>query len=155
MQKKIAVFPGSFDPITLGHESIVLRIMPLFDEIIVAIGNNNEKNYTFPLEKRLRWIKDVFADYPKVKVDSYSGLTAEYCKKVGAKYLVRGLRGGADFEYENTIGQANRRIYEDLETVFLLTEPEYMCISSTVVRDVARNGGDLSKFIPTKIDITK
>lgn len=152
--KKIGVFPGSFDPLTLGHQSIVLRALPLFDEIYIAVGNNAEKRSTFPLEKRIKWIKDVFAEYSQIKVASYEGLTADFCKEVGASFIIRGLRGGSDFEYENMIGHANKRLHPELETIFLLTESELVGISSGVVRDIFKNGGDVSNFIPKEIDLT-
>ena len=114
--KRIAVFPGSFDPITLGHRSIVLRALPMFDEIYVAVGINMEKRSTFDLQDRINWCEAVFADYPNVKVESYEGLTADFCKKVGANTIIRGLRCGSDFEYENMIGHANKRLHPELES---------------------------------------
>lgn len=151
--KRIAVFPGSFDPITLGHRSIVLRALPMFDIIYVAVGVNMEKRTTFSLENRIQWCKDVFADYPNVMVESYDGLTADFCKKVGARFIIRGLRSGSDFEYENMIGHANKRLHPELETVFLLTESELVGVSSSVVRDIYNNGGDTSKFLPDEVDL--
>ena len=151
--KRIAVFPGSFDPITLGHRSIVLRALPMFDIIYVAVGVNMEKRSTFPLENRIKWCKDVFADYPNVIVESYDGLTADFCKKVGARFIIRGLRSGSDFEYENMICHANKRLHPELETVFLLTESELVGVSSSVVRDIYKNGGDTSKFVPGEVDL--
>ena len=112
--KRIAVFPGSFDPITLGHRSIVLRALPMFDIIYVAVGVNMEKRSTFPLENRIKWAKEVFADYPNVIVESYDGLTADFCTKVGARFIIRGLRSGSDFEYENMICHANKRLHPRL-----------------------------------------
>ena len=117
-----AVFSGSFDPITKGHEDIVLKALPLFDEVIVAIGINNVKKCAFPLERRLQWIKDTFADYPKVKVTHYEGLTVDFCKDNGADFIIRGLRGSADLEYETTIAEANKKINPEIETIFLLTD---------------------------------
>lgn len=154
MSKKIAVFPGSFDPITQGHESLVLRALPLFDEIIVAIGNNALKTYYYPIEKRRKWIDVVFADYPKIRSDIYEGLTVDYCKENGANYILRGLRTSADFEFERGIGQVNKKLFPDLETVFLLATPEHTPISSSIIRDIVRNGGDASQFIPTAVDLT-
>lgn len=151
--KRIAVFPGSFDPITLGHRSIVLRALPMFDELYVAVGINSEKHSTFPLESRIQWIKEVFKDYPQVKVESYEGLTADFCKKVHAKFIVRGLRCGSDFEYENMIGHANKRLHPELETVFLLTESALVGVSSSVARDIYKNGGDVSKFVPKEVKL--
>ena len=151
--KKTAIFPGSFDPITVGHESIIRRSIPLFDEIIVAIGINSTKDYQFPLEKREAWIKQVFANEPKINVISYSGLTIDLCKKVNAKYILRGLRTSADFEFELGIAQMNKAMMSDLETIFILTTPEFSAINSTIVRDIIRNGGDASAFVPKGINL--
>lgn len=150
---KIAVFPGSFDPITKGHESIVKRASPLFDEIIIAIGKNTNKKEFFSLEKRINWIDEVFEDFPHIRVDQYSGLTVDYCKKVGATYILRGLRTSADFEFERSIGQTNKKIYPKIETIFLLTTPEHTAINSTVVREILSYGGDVSQFIPDSINL--
>ena len=152
--KRIAVFPGSFDPITLGHTSIVNRALPLFDEIIVAIGNNSQKKYMFDLNQRERWIKECFASEPKVKVELYSGLTVEFCEKRNAKFILRGLRNQQDFEYERSIAQMNRKLNDEIETVFLFTESEYAAINSTIVRDIVRNGGDVNQFLPKEISIS-
>jgi pantetheine-phosphate adenylyltransferase len=146
--ERIAVFPGSFDPITKGHESIILRAIPLFDRIIIAIGENAEKKSFFPLERRMAWIKDVFAAKPSVSVYSYKGLTVDFCKKMNAGFLLRGLRTSADFEFERSIGQINKNLNPDIETVFLLTTPEYTALNSSIVRDILRNGGDPSQFVP-------
>jgi pantetheine-phosphate adenylyltransferase len=145
---KRAVFPGSFDPITKGHENIIRRALPLFDEIIVAIGLNIEKKGYFRLEDRELWIRTVFADCPEIKVKSYSGLTVDFCREVEASYILRGLRTSADFEFERTVGQVNKKLYPAIETVFLLTTPEYTSVNSSIVRDVHKNGGDVSLFIP-------
>lgn len=150
---KRAVFPGSFDPITRGHENIILRAMPLFDEIIVAVGMNIEKKGFFSLENRLEWIRRVFAGYPGISVRSYSGLTVDFCKEVDAHYILRGLRTSADFEFERTVGQVNKKLNPDLDTVFLLTTPEYTSINSSIVRDVYKNGGNVSLFIPDGIEL--
>jgi pantetheine-phosphate adenylyltransferase len=146
--ERIAVFPGSFDPITKGHESIILRAIPLFDRIIVAIGENSEKKSYFPLERRMNWIKTVFAHDPSVSVYSYKGLTVDFCKEMNAGFLLRGLRTSADFEFERSIGQINKNLNPDIETVFLLTTPEYTALNSSIVRDILRNGGDPSQFVP-------
>ncbi|HLN96101.1 MAG TPA: pantetheine-phosphate adenylyltransferase, partial [Flavobacterium sp.] len=138
-----AVFPGSFDPITLGHYDIIKRSLPLFDEIIVAIGVNADKKYMFPLEERQRFIEQAFADEPSVKVVTYSGLTIDFCKEVKAKFILRGLRNPADFEFEKAIAHTNRKLSK-IETVFLLTAANTSYISSSIVRDVIRNGGDFS-----------
>ncbi len=152
--KKIAVFPGSFDPVTLGHYSLVQRALPLFDELIVAIGQNAHKNYYFPLEKRLDWLRLVFEPFPKVKVDFYEGLTIEYCRKRGAAYILRGLRTSADFEFERGIGQVNRMLDPNIETVFILTSPELTPVTSSIIRDVFRSGGDVSSFLPPGLELT-
>jgi pantetheine-phosphate adenylyltransferase len=146
--KKIAVCPGSFDPITKGHESIIKRALPLFDEIIIAIGINVEKKGFFPLENRLEWIKHVFKNEPRIKVFSYEGLTVDFCRKVNAKYLLRGLRTSSDFEFERSIAHINKQLYPDIETVFLLTQPEFMSLNSSIVREIVRYNGDASQFVP-------
>ena len=148
MNTRIALFPGSFDPFTAGHESVVRRAMPLFDKIIIAIGYNINKSGYFPLDKRIQWIKDVFEGEDKVEVTSYSKLTIDYCKDVKAQFILRGLRTSSDFEYERAIGQTNRMLEEGIETVFLLTEAKHTFITSTIVRDVIRYGGDASPFLP-------
>ncbi len=150
---KIAVFPGSFDPITLGHESIIRRAMPLFDHIIVAIGSNADKTGYFTLEKRLDWIKSVFQDCPSISVESYQGLTVDFCRDKNAKYLIRGLRTSADFEFERGVGQVNNRLAPAIETVFLLTQPEHVMITSSIVREVHKYGGDVRQFVPAGINI--
>ncbi len=151
--ENIALFPGSFDPFTIGHESVVRRALPLFDKIIVAVGYNSAKSGFFPLEKRINWIKEIFKDEKKIDVQSYEGLTADFCKKVSAKYLLRGLRTAADFEYERAIAQMNNMLDHEIETVFLLTRPEHSPISSTIVREVIRHGGDASQFVPKQINL--
>lgn len=149
---KIAVFPGSFDPITTGHVDLVKRALPLFDKIVVAVGVNTQKKYLFPLETRLGWLGKVFADEPKVEVDSFENLTAHYCQKIGARYLLRGLRNASDFDYEKTISQLNDIVGDGLETIFLISRPEYSHISSTIVREIIKGGGDASPFIPSVIE---
>ena len=131
--KKIAVFPGSFDPFTVGHKSIVDRALNMFDEIIIAIGYNSEKSGFFPLEKRVEWIKQTFKDNRKIKVITYQGLTVDFCKKNNANYILRGLRTSEDFEYERAIAQMNKKMLLNTETVFLLTSPEHTPISSTIL----------------------
>jgi pantetheine-phosphate adenylyltransferase len=153
MKTRVALFPGSFDPFTVGHESVVRRAMPLFDKIIIAIGFNINKSGYFPLEKRMQWIRDVFEGEEKIEVASYSKLTIDFCKEKGAPYILRGLRTSADFEYERAIGQTNRLLEKGIETVFLLTEAKHTFITSTIVRDVIRYGGDASAFLPNKIKI--
>lgn len=153
--KKIGIFPGSFDPFTIGHEAIVRRGLPLLDELIIAIGYNSAKKGYFSLEKRKQWIEDIFADEPKIIIDTYEGLTVNYCQKKNANYILRGLRTAADFEYERAIAQMNRMLVNGIETVFLLTFPEHSPISSTIVREIHRHGGDVSQFVPKgmKLDL--
>ena len=147
---KKAVFPGSFDPITLGHEDIITRAIPLFDEIIVAIGINDDKKYMFSLEQRKKFIEDCFKEYKNVKVVTYKGLTVDFCKKNDVDYIVRGLRNPADFEFEKAIAHTNRDL-APIETVFLLTAAKTSYISSSIVRDVLRNGGDVSSLVPSSV----
>lgn len=151
--ERIAVFPGSFDPFTTGHESIVKRVLPLFDKVIVAIGVNSHKQYYFSLEKRKLWIEQTFKNYPQVQIDNFSGLTIDYCHKVGAKYIVRGLRTTTDLEFEKAIAQMNKSMADDIETLFILPTPELSAINSTIIRDIVRNGGDASRFVPNGVDL--
>jgi pantetheine-phosphate adenylyltransferase len=145
---RIAVFPGSFDPITKGHEDIVKRALPLFDEVIIAIGTNSSKRYMYSLERRLEMIRFVFRNDPKVRVDTYNGMTVDFCREVKADFLLRGLRTAADFEFERGIAHANSILLPGLDTVFLLSLQEYSAINSTIVRDIVANGGDASAFVP-------
>ncbi len=147
---KKAIFPGSFDPITNGHEDIIKRGVSLFDEVIVAIGVNSEKKYMFSLEERKRFIEETFKDEPKVRVITYTGLTIDLCKKEKAEFILRGLRNPADFEFEKAIAHTNRMMSK-IETVFLLTAARTSFISSSIVRDVLRNGGDVSKLVPEAV----
>ena len=151
--KKTALFPGSFDPFTVGHESVVRRSIPLFDEIVVAIGYNSEKSGFFPLEKRAEWIRKTFADEPKISVATYTGLTVDFCKQLNIRYILRGLRTAADFEYERAIAQMNHAMHSEIETFFILTEPEHSAISSSIVREIVRYGGDVSRFIPQSFQL--
>ena len=151
--KKIAVFPGSFDPITRGHESIVKRAIPLFDEIIVSIGVNPEKKYLFSLEKRLAWIKTVFKDIPNIRVEKYNGLTVDFCKTMNAGFILRGLRATTDFEFERSIAQMNKQLYPEIETIFFLALSENIAINSSIVRNIYEGGGNISQFIPEGIDL--
>lgn len=153
--KKTAVFPGSFDPFTKGHENVISRSLDLFDEIVVAIGSHSQKTTHFSLEIRLNMIRDLYAGEPKIRVDHYSGLTIDYARKIGARYLLRGLRTSADFEYERAIAQVNRKMNPEVETVFLLTAPELTPVNSTIVREILRHGGDVSMFLPEGIDLSK
>ncbi|SNR60941.1 pantetheine-phosphate adenylyltransferase [Lutibacter flavus] len=145
-----AIFPGSFDPITLGHVDIVNRALPLFDEIIIAIGINADKKYMFSLEERVNFIKETYKHEPKIKVLTYTGLTTDFCEKIDVDFILRGLRNPADFEFEKAIAQTNRKLTK-IETVFLLTSADTAFISSSIVRDVYRHGGDISKFVPKSV----
>jgi pantetheine-phosphate adenylyltransferase len=151
--KKIAVFPGSFDPFTVGHEGIVLRALGLFDEIIIAVGANALKKSYYPLSVRKEMITKVFQNEPRISVDHYEGLTVDFCRKNGANFLLRGLRTAADFEFERAIAQVNRALTPEVESVFLLTIPEHTPINSTIVRDIIRSGGDASRFVPSAINL--
>ena len=151
MTEKIAVFPGSFDPFTIGPEEIVNRGLSIFDQIIVAVGVNAVKVEFLNIDTRIELIRKVFKDEPRVKVVSYSGLTVDFCKQIGANFIIRGLRTAADFEYERAIGQINKAMFSDIETVFLLTSPKHTFISSTIVRDIFVNGGDVTNFLPSNI----
>ena len=147
---KRAIFPGSFDPITLGHYDIIQRGISLFDELIIAIGENADKTYMFDLEQRMRFIKEAFQDEPRIKVQKYSGLTVDFCREVKADFILRGLRNPADFEFEKAIAHTNRKLSE-IETVFLLTSSGKSYISSSIVRDVIRNGGDYTALVPETV----
>ena len=153
--EKIAVFPGTFDPFTVGHEALVKRALSLFDKVIIAVGTNLSKKTLFTIEQRLAMVNEVFANEPRVEVKSYQGLTVEFCQSIGAKFLLRGLRTAADFEYERAIGQVNKAMNPDIDTVFLLTSPEHTPVNSTIVRDILINNGDASKFLPKSINIKK
>ena len=150
---KKAVFPGSFDPITKGHEALVIRGLELFDEITISIGTNSNKNYMFSLAQRITFIEQTFKNFPNVKVESYEGLTTEYCKSKGAKFMLRGLRTSADFEFERAIGQINSEMSPELETVFLITSAELSAISSSIIRDILKNKGNADKFLPQNLNI--
>ena len=147
-----AIFPGSFDPITLGHEDIIRRGIPLFDEIVIAIGVNAEKKYMFSLEERKRFIEETFKNEPKISIVIYEGLTIELCQKINANFILRGLRNPADFEFEKAIAHTNRRMSK-IETVFLLTAAGTSYISSSIVRDVIRNNGDYTKLVPNNVRV--
>jgi len=147
---KRAIFPGSFDPITMGHVDIIRRSLPLFDELIIAIGVNSTKKYMFSLGQRKAFIEATFADEPKIKVDTYEGLTVDYCEEIEANFILRGLRNPADFEFEKTITQVNRRL-SNIETVFLLTSAETSFISSSTVREVIHFKGDYSSMVPSAV----
>ena len=152
MAKRIALFPGSFDPFTKGHEDIVLRGLQLFDEIIIAIGYNTQKSTRyFEINSMVDYIQTTFRQYPNIKISKFSELTAEFARKNGARFLLRGLRNTTDFEYENSISQVNRKLYQEMESVFLITTPQLAWISSSIIREVHRYGGDVSEFLPYKL----
>jgi len=146
--KRIAVYPGTFDPVTKGHEALVLKALPLFDEIIIAVGHNSNKKTYFTIEKRIEWLKQVFAQHPQVIVDTYDNLTVNYCKQKNAKFILRGLRSSTDFEFERNIAQANNALSPDIETIFIVSSPGLSAINSSIVRDIHKHGGDVSQFIP-------
>ena len=149
----IAVFPGSFSPITIGHQSIIDRALPLFDKIIIAIGINSEKKQYFSIEERIKWIEDTYPNNSKIKVQFYKGLTVDFCKKKGANFILRGIRDSDDFKFEKNISQINRDLDINIETIFFVSHAELSHISSSLVRDIINNGGDVSKFIPKGIKI--
>ena len=150
---KIAVFPGSFSPFSLGHKAVVDSALPLFDKVIIAVGNNPEKNQYFSIKKRLKWINDVYKNMPNISVERYEGLTVDFCKTVNANFIVRGLRDSQDFKFEKNIAQMNKKLNAEIETIFIITPPELSHISSTILRDIIKNGGDISTFIPKEISI--
>lgn len=152
--QRICLFPGTFDPVTLGHIDIVARALPLFDKIIIGIGRNATKTTMFTEEQRLGWIKEIFKNEPKVEGMVYQGLTINICKEIGAKFMLRGIRYVSDFEYEKVIADMNRSLAADIETIFLTCLPQYTSVASTLVRDVIRNGGDASSFIPDVVSKT-
>jgi pantetheine-phosphate adenylyltransferase len=149
--KKIAIFPGSFDPFTKGHEDIVLRGLKIFDEIVIAIGYNSNKKRYFEIERMIKFIEQAFEGENRVSVLTYSELTSGLARRLNANYLLRGLRNTTDFEYENSISQVNRYLFDDLETVFLITSPQYAPISSSIIREVHKYGGDVHDFLPYKL----
>ena len=150
---KIAIFPGSFDPFTKGHQSVVIRALPLFDQIIISIGNNSSKSSFLSLDERVDLIRQVFANEPKIQVEWFEGLTVEYCRRKKAGYMLRGIRTAADFEYERAVAQMNKAMLPEVESVFLLTTPELTPVNSTIVREILRYGGDASQFLPEGMDI--
>lgn len=145
---RICLFPGTFDPLTLGHVDIINRALPLFDKIVVGIGMNTSKAPMFSAEQRLQWIEEIYIDEERVEGAVYEGLTIDFCTKIGAKFILRGIRYVSDFEYEKTIADANRTLDRSIETVFLTGEPKYTSVASTIVRDIIRNGGNAAPFLP-------
>ncbi|MCS6917970.1 MAG: pantetheine-phosphate adenylyltransferase [Chitinophagales bacterium] len=150
--KRIAVFPGSFDPVTIGHMDILQRALPLFDHIIIGIGINSQKQYLFPLEKRLHWLQVLFQHEPRISIESYTGLTVNFCEQKSAQFILRGIRSSSDFEFEKAVSQANRVLNRRVETVFLLANPSLSIVSSSIVRDIILNGGDAAAFVPEEIE---
>lgn len=150
---RIAVFPGSFDPITIGHVSLIKRAAKIFDKVIIAIGVNTSKNKLFPIEIRISWIEEVFKNNKKVEVMEFDGLTVDFCKNVGAEFIIRGLRNASDFDYEKTIAQLNSELNKDIETVLLISKPKHSHISSTIVREIIRVKGDASMLVPKQVDL--
>ena len=146
--QRICLFPGTFDPVTLGHTDIIYRAKPLFDKIIIGVGKNSIKTPMFSAEQRLQWFEEIFKDEPTIEAFIYEGLTVDFCKKLNAKFILRGIRYVSDFEYEKTIADANRTLDASIETIFLTGEPKYTSVASTIVRDIIRNGGDASPFLP-------
>lgn len=149
--KRICLFPGTFDPITLGHVDIIDRAVSLFDKIIVGVGLNASKVPMFSAEQRVQWINDIYKGEERVEGAVYEGLTVEFCKSIGAKYILRGIRYVSDFEYEKTIADANRTLDKTIETIFLTGEPKYTSVASTIVRDIIRNGGNAKPFLPAEV----
>lgn len=148
---RICLFPGTFDPLTLGHTDIIDRALPLFDKLVIGIGRNSNKKPMFSEQQRLKWIKEIYKNNPKVEVLAYDGLTVSCCQKVGANFILRGIRYVNDFEYEKAIADMNRSIDNNIETVFLTCLPKFTSVASTLVRDVLRNGGDVSAFLPDNV----
>lgn len=155
--QRICLFPGTFDPITLGHTDVIDRSLDLFDEIVVGIGVNSSKMPMFPLEQRMQWIRDIYSHTPKVKVISYEGLTINCCREINARFILRGIRTIGDFEYEKAIADVNRMMESNIETIFLSCTPQYSTLASSLVRDVVRYGGDASQLLPQRVlqDIKK
>ncbi|RAJ88181.1 phosphopantetheine adenylyltransferase [Chitinophaga dinghuensis] len=147
----ICLFPGTFDPITLGHTDVIDRALDLFDKLVIGIGYNSAKQPMFPLEQRMEWIRQHYKNDSRVEVASYQGLTIDFCRKINARFILRGIRGVGDFEYEKAIADVNRTMEPTVETIFLTCTPQYASIASTLVRDIHRHGGDVSPFIPAAV----
>ena len=151
MSQRVCLFPGTFDPVTLGHVDIINRALPLFDKIVVGIGVNSAKNPMFSAAQRMAWFNEIYKDEPKVESTTFEGLTVDFCKTIGAKFILRGIRFVSDFEYEKSIADANRTMDNTIETVFLTGEPKYTSVASTIVRDIIKNGGNASPFLPDAV----
>ena len=150
---KIAIFPGSFSPFSIGHQAVVEKALPLFDKVIISIGINSEKDQYFSIEERIQWIESVYRNNAKIEIKRYEGLTVDFCKKESANFILRGLRDSHDFKFEKNIAQMNKELNPNIETIFIITPPEVSHISSSLIRDIIKNGGDVSKFIPKEINI--
>ena len=150
---RISVFPGSFSPFSIGHQSIVDRALPLFDKIVISIGINSEKPQYFSVDKRMKWIKDVYNNNPKIDVKQYKRLTVDFCKKENANYILRGLRDSRDFKFEKNIAHMNKELNPNIETIFIITSPKISHISSSIIRDIIKNGGNVRKFMPKEINL--
>ncbi|MCX6166683.1 MAG: pantetheine-phosphate adenylyltransferase [Sphingobacteriales bacterium] len=148
---KIALFPGSFDPVTKAHVDILKRSISLFDKVVIGIGINSTKQALLPIEARKKMLEAVFANEPKVEIQTYSGLTVDFCKEIGANYMIRGIRTVSDFEYEKAIAQMNHALVPEIESIFIVSKPGYSSISSSIVRDILRNKGDISQFVPKEV----
>mgnify|MGYP006145473599 CR=1 FL=1 len=150
---KVAVFPGTFSPFTIGHKSVVDRALPLFDKIIIAIGVNSEKSQPFSIKERMQWIQDIYGEISKIETKAYQGLTVDFCKKEGANFIIRGLRNSHDFRFEKDIAQTNKKLSDKVQTIFIITDASISHISSSIIRDIIRNGGDVSQFLPKEINL--
>ncbi len=148
---RICLFPGTFDPVTLGHTDIINRALPLFDKIVIGIGINSSKLPMFSPEQRMQWFQEIYKNESRVEISIYEGLTVNYCKEIGAGFILRGIRFVSDFEYEKTIADANRTLNKNIETVFLTGEPQYTSVASTIVRDILKHGGNASPFLPEAV----
>jgi pantetheine-phosphate adenylyltransferase len=151
MMTRICLFPGTFDPVTLGHVDIINRALPLFDKIVIGIGINPTKAPMFSPEQRMQWFREIYKHESRIEINVYEGLTVSFCKQIGAKFILRGIRFVSDFEYEKTIADANRTLDKNIDTVFLTGEPQYTSVASTIVRDILKHGGDASPFLPEAV----
>ena len=155
MSKKVAIFPGSFDPITIGHQAVINKAAMLFDEVIVAIGINTTKKYMYSLESRTKWIEQIFSDQSNINVKTYEGLTVNFCSSIEAQFIVRGLRSATDFEFERQIAEMNESMNKNIQTVFLLTDQKHSAISSTNVREIVKSGGNADQFVPAQVKLNE
>lgn len=151
---RTALFPGSFDPVTVGHVDIVKRALAIFDNIVIGIGVNSTKQSLYTIERRVEALGKVFADESSVTIQEYQGLTVDFCNEIGANFILRGLRSSTDFEYEKSIARMNKSMQGDVETVFIISAPEYSAVNSSIVREIIKNGGEASKFVPAEVDLT-